>query len=63
MSKNKIRWHRKSNGELSLQLSIDGKWQWYNNTVHAVPDFKFGNLDASKGFSTAQKMLALGWEY
>jgi hypothetical protein len=63
MTKSYMRWHRKSNDEMSLQLMIDGRWQWYNTTVYAVPDIKLGGLQTSKGFKTAQKMLALGWEY
>ena len=55
-----IRWSRKSDESLSLEVYEGDKWVNYKNARLYVPD---APLSSNSGFATAQKYLSLGYEY
>lgn len=58
-----LRWRRGSDGFLFLQVLQDDGWVSYTQATHKQPDYLMPGIKTSKGFSTAQKYLSLGYEY
>lgn len=59
---NKIRWNTADRTYAFLEFKVgSGPWQYYRLSPHAKPDYVISN--GSKGFSTAQALLKLGYVY
>lgn len=58
-----LRWKRNSEGHLFLQVLQNDVWINYNQAIHRQPDYSMPGIVMSKGFSTAQKYLSLGYRY
>ncbi len=55
-----LRWSRKPNESLFLEVYEEDKWVNYKNAKFYVPD---ALMSSNSGFATAQKYLSLGYEY
>ena len=55
-----IRWTRKSDESLFLEVYEDNQWKNYKNAKFYVSDAK---MSSNSGFATAQKYLTLGYQY
>jgi hypothetical protein len=55
-----MRWSRKSDESLFLEIMEGDKWVNYKNCQFYVPDVK---MSSNSGFATAQKYLSLGFKY
>lgn len=60
MNKKLLRWTRKSDESLFLEVMEDDKWVYYKNSKFYVPDAK---MSSNSGFATAQKYLTLRYQY
>jgi hypothetical protein len=57
---NLMRWTRRSDESLFLEVYEGDKWVNYKNSKFYVPDAK---MSSDSGFATAQKYLSLGFKY
>lgn len=55
-----LRWIRKSNESLFLEVYEDDQWKNYRKARFYVPD---ATMSSNSGFATAQKYLTLGFKY
>jgi hypothetical protein len=55
-----LRWTRKSDESLFLEVYEDNQWKNYRQARFYVPDAK---ESSNSGFATAQKYLSLGFKY
>lgn len=55
-----MRWTRKPDESLFLEVMENDKWVNYKNARFYVPDVK---MSSNSGFATAQKYLTLGYQY
>lgn len=55
-----LRWTRKSDDSLFLEVYEDDQWKNYKNSRFYVPD---STMSSNSGFATAQKYLTLGFKY
>ena len=55
-----LRWTRKFDESLLLEVFENDKWVNYKNSIFYVPD---AQLSSNSGFATAQKYLTLGYKY
>lgn len=55
-----MKWTRKTDESLFLEILENDKWVNYKNSIHYVPD---APTSSNSGFATAQKCLTLGYQY
>lgn len=55
-----LRWSRKSDESLFLEVYENDKWVNYRTSMFYVPD---APISSNSGFATAQKYLSLGFKY
>jgi hypothetical protein len=55
-----LRWVRKIDESLFLEVMEDDKWVNYRSAKFYVPD---AAISSNSGFATAQKYLSLGFKY
>lgn len=55
-----LRWSRKSDESLFLEVYENDKWVSYKNAKFYSPD---APMSSNSGFATAQKYLSLGFKY
>jgi len=55
-----LRWTRKSDESLFLEVYEDNQWKNYKQARFYVSDVK---MSSNSGFATAQKYLSLGFKY